>query len=337
MASLGRFTIRVAVPWLITAMALYYAFRGIDWQELLSHIGGASYELILAAFLFTTVSYVLRARRWQFMFPGTPIPFHHAVRVIFLGFFMNNILPAKTGELVRAHLGAQVTGETRTLVLATIINERLCDGLTLSLMFVLFSFGIGDKHLATEMLYVAYAFAFVAFCVLALVMSRRTVLKIAQAIHSRLDTKASGYAAHRASVFIEGLSPLCAVQRLLPIALGSVLIWSVELSVYYFVSEAFSAHLPLSYCVLFLVAVNFSSLIPAAPGGIGVIEAIATAALVSVGIEKELALTMVIAQHAIQYIVIGLPGAFLMATWKSTIRKLEILDNEGQKPSIARC
>ena len=75
------------------------------------------------------------------------------------------------------------------------------------------------------------------------------------------------------------------------------------------------------FYVLFMVAVNFSSLIPAAPGGIGVIEAVVKTVLVSVGIDAELALAMVITQHIMQYLVVGIPGAAIMMTWRDKLQE----------------
>lgn len=289
------------------------------------------------AVLLTSLSYILRARRWQHMFPVAKISAENAVKVIFLGFFMNNVLPAKTGELVRAHLGSKVTGEKRTLVLATIVAERIADGLTLSLLFVLFSMGLGDRTLSNEMFYVSCAFAAIALAVVSIVAARAPIQRLVALLQRRFDGKLGSYTADRVNVFIDGLGALCDRSKLPRIAAGSLLVWTVELGVYFAISEAFSANLLPSYCVLFLVAVNFSSLIPAAPGGIGVIEVVATAALVSVGVEKELALTMVLTQHAIQYIVIGVPGTFLTITWKKTLNKIELMDEQRQKPDFIRC
>ena len=81
--------------------------------------------------------------------------------------------------------------------------------------------------------------------------------------------------------------------------------------------------------MLFLVAVNFSSLIPSAPGAIGVIEAVTTAVLMSLGVEKEHALSMVLTQHAIQYLVVGLPGVVMLFTWKKHIKDSE---NDSSAP-----
>lgn len=315
--------VKIVLPWLITVTALYIAFRGIDWQVLLSHLGEAKGVWIAAAVFCTVLSYMLRSRRWQYLFTKPTVSYVSATKVLILGFFMNNVLPARAGELVRAHLGARVTGESRTLVLATIASERLIDGLTLSLFFVVFSISAGDERLSEDFFLVACAFAMVAVAVLTALFFRGYLFSFAERCHLRFDTTASKYAFERFQIFVNGLSPLFSRSKILLIILWSVAIWSVELMVYRSISLAYNADLPLSYVVLFLVAVNFSSLIPSAPGGIGVIEAVGSQVLASVGVPRELALTMVITQHAIQYLVVGIPGACLMLTWKRQLQEIK--------------
>lgn len=311
-----------ALPWLITLVALYGAFQGVDWPVLVAHLGGVNRLLLAAALMLTCLSYLMRARRWQFLFPGFGLSYKNSVRVLFLGFFMNNILPARAGELVRAHMGSRSTGQTRTLVLATIASERLTDGLTLSLLFVAFCFHLGDAQLSEGLSYVALLFACVTLAVLLTLILRNPLLELAERVSARVDHKASDYLFDRLRLFLDGLKPLCSADTFPIVILWSVAIWFIELSVYSSISIAFDANLSLPMCVLFMVTVNFSSLIPAAPGGIGVIEAIATSVLVSVGVPRELALTMVIAQHAIQYLVVGIPGALVMFTWKKSIKQI---------------
>ena len=312
-----------ALPWVITVVALYFAFRGIDWSMLLHYLKGASPALLLLAILGTCLSYILRAWRWRYLFAEKAITFFDACCVLILGFFMNNVLPARAGELVRAHLGAKVTGQTRTLVLATIASERLADGLTISIMFVAFAFGLGNQELSSELLYVAVFFAAATICVAIVLVNRPLLFKLVEKITQRINSPASRYTANRIQVFLNGLSPLYSRRGAPLISSWSLIIWMVELLVYYLIERAYGVTLPVPATVLFLVAVNFSSLIPAAPGAIGVIEAVTTAALVSIGVEKELALSMVLTQHVIQYIVVGVPGAAVMLNWKSRIREAQ--------------
>lgn len=308
------------LPWIITAAALYYAFSGVDWSTLLSHLKSASLVTLGCALALTMLSYLLRARRWQHLFPTPVITYWNSLCVLLLGFFMNNLLPARAGEFVRAHLGAKATGETRTLVLATIASERLADGVTLSLIFAIFALGIGDAGMSQSLLYVAYLFAIATFLVALVLLNRKTLFRLTESLSRKFNNDTSRYAADRIKIFFNGLSPLYSPRKFPLLCLWSIVIWNVELAAYYFIQDAFGAGLSLPVCVLFMVTVNFSSLIPAAPGAIGVIEAAGSAVLVSVGVDREHALSMVLAQHAIQYLVVGLPGAAIMLTWKKHIQ-----------------
>lgn len=311
------------LPWALTVIALWVAFRGIDWAVLFEHLYSANLSWIVVAILCTLISYLLRARRWQSLFPGADLGYRDSVRVLILGFFMNNILPARAGEFVRAHLGSKVSGQKRTLVLATIASERLLDGLTLSIMFALFAFSLPDQNMSKNFFSVSLIFLGGGLGVIGVVIFRDRIFTLTEKLAKKLNSKASEYTHDRIHVFIDGLSPLCALNRLPQIVLWSTIIWSIELAVYWSVGKSYGATLTLPHCALFLVAVNFSSLIPAAPGGIGIIEAVGSALLVTFGIPKEQALTLVITQHAIQYLVVGVPGAIFMARSRKVLKEIE--------------
>jgi len=311
------------LPWVITAIALFLAFRSVEWDSLLRHFRAANLQLLAAAVGCTCLSYLFRARRWLFLFPERVPVYLDSLRVLILGFFMNNILPARTGELVRAHLGSKITGSTRTLVLATIASERLVDGLTISLMFVVFALGLGGEEYSQELLWVAYLFAAVALGVAVTLSFRGFLFRITKRLKERHHSRAAQYTLGRVEIFIDGLAPLFYKSRAPVIVLWSLVVWGIELIVFMAVGCAYGVDLGVHLGVLFLVAVNFSSLIPAGPGGIGVVEFVATAVLVSVGLDREVALAMVLSQHMIQYLVIGVSGAWSMLRWKGQVLEAE--------------
>lgn len=88
--------------------------------------------------------------------------------------------------------------------------------------------------------------------------------------------------------------------------------WSLELAVFWWVSLAYGVALSLHQALFFLVVSNFASLIPAAPGGIGIVEAVSTGMLVSLGVDREAAFAMSLTQHVIQYVMVGMPGLYLL-------------------------
>lgn len=324
------------LPWVITSVALYFAFTGLEWHVLFESVRKAEPLWLLAAVALTGLSYVLRAVRWRYFFPDLNIDFPNSYRVLILGFFMNNVLPARTGELVRAHLGAKATGQKRTLVLATIASERLVDGLTLSLFFLLAGIQPAATDISQGLLYVVIGFFVVMLGVVAVFSQKSLLFSLIDRVGNRLNHKASDFALQRVQIFIDGLSPLCSINRLAPIILWSLLTWVTELLVYVAIGIAFHQSMTLATSILFLVAVNFSSLIPSAPGAIGVIELIATKVLVSIGFVRTTALAMVVSQHVIQYLVIGIPGVILAFRMGLHFSELYASEEEEQYESDSR-
>lgn len=317
-----RSTLTSLIPWAITSFALYAVLRDVEWNSFLSHIASASRPFLFIAFICTVGSYLLRAFRWIYLFPAQAPTFQQSYRVLILGFFFNNILPARAGELVRAHLGSSATGESRALVLATIASERLIDGLTISFFLALSSVHLSNSPIGKNLSIVAWLF-FAASIGIAILLSSRSLLKkIVERCSEKFPNRVLSYCTDKGAQFFEGLRPLSRWPQILWITLLSFAIWGIEILVYYSICHAYDADLSLSQAVIFMVTVNFVSLIPSAPGGIGVIEYATSSVLVSLGVEFEKALAMVITQHTIQYLVVGLPGIWSLLTSKKTLSQV---------------
>ncbi len=311
------------MPWSITLIALWIAFRGIDWVDLSNNLKNTNPRWVIAAIILTSFSYILRSIRWLFLFPEGKVAFFDSLRVLILGFFMNNILPARAGELVRAHVGGKIMGKRGTTVLATIASERLADGLTISFMFLIFSAALHDYSYSKGLFLVSMIFAGISMATIIVLFFRHKLFGSIEKKASKTTRPATRYALERVKIFLEGLEPLINPVSIIIIALWSGAIWSVELGVYYCVTNAFDQMLSLPECAVFLVAVNFSSLIPAAPGGLGTIEAISSHILQVMGITRETALSMVITQHLIQYLVVALPGLLIMLKLRKLISQAQ--------------
>ncbi len=292
---------------------MWWVLQSIDGAQVAAAFRSADRLLLLIALGITVLSYLIRAFRWPFFFKFGPPSFANSWRCLILGFFMNNILPARLGEFVRAHLGGRATNQSRTRVLATIAAERLADGLAISLLFAfLFTFGTSAQEAeeGRALFFVAYGFVAIGIATALVIFQRERAFHLLELIGKRLSGKYSQYTLSRVVIFIEGLEPLLKLSSFVRLASLSAIIWCLELSVYFLVSTAFQQQMSIGGLALFMAVVNFSSLIPAAPGGIGTIEAVATLALVHIGIPNEIALAMVVSQHIIQWLVVGIPGAY---------------------------
>lgn len=257
-------------------------------------------------------SYLLRAFRWRYFFTDTQPSLFDSYRVLIIGFLMNNVLPARIGELVRAQVGGKVMRRSRAQVLGTVAGERLFDGLTISAFFgVLYPLTSHAHSSQSSGIYlVAYGFVGAFLLLIVTLVFWRHIFKILTKLQTTFAKGAAAeYALVRLGRFIDGFRSLRSPKRLAMLTFLSLGVWLIELMVYFQVASAFQMQMPIGALSLFLAVVNFSSLIPAAPGGLGVIEAIATMALVEIGFDRELSLAMVATQHLIQILVVGVPGA----------------------------
>lgn len=308
----------------------------MEGEEIIAILRSVNLTLLGFAFLVTVCSYFLRSWRWIYFFRESPPTFSQSYQSLIVGFFMNNILPARLGELVRAHLGGKLTGKSRTTVLATIAGERLADGLMISLIFAtLFPLAANAQEIAEgqNILIVAAGFALVAVGTALVLYKRQFIFTLLERLNGVFPGHLSSFTLVRIRRFIEGLEPIFSPSRLVIIGSMSLVIWSVELFVYFLVARAFSQEMTIGGLSLFLATVNFSSLIPAAPGGIGVIEAISTVVLTHIGIAEERALSMVASQHLIQYIVVGIPGLFFfLYQMRGKLPVVEQLEDERAQP-----
>ena len=293
----------------VSLLCLWWIFSSVDQEKFVAQLSVADPVFLVIAVLLTMASYLARSWRWQFFFASSAPAFRDSFRCLIMGFFMNNILPARMGELVRAHLGGKASGISRTLVLATIAGERLADGLTISILLAV-GVSMFSRTEAPELLYVAYLFFAVSCATLGVLVFREKIFALLEKMSTIMPGHISSFTLEKIKFFIQGLEPLMSLSSVLKLTVLSLFAWGLEILVYYFVTLAFHVEMGIDHLILFLSAVNFSSLIPAAPGGIGVIEFFATQALVKIGYEGELSLSMVLTQHVIQYLVVGVPGAY---------------------------
>jgi uncharacterized protein (TIRG00374 family) len=310
----GKKYVGVILGVVFSLLSIAWLLRSVETDEIVSHLKSARLDFLFAAFGLCVFSYILRAYRWPFFFGASKLSFSDSFRCLIIGFFMNNTLPARMGEFVRAHLGGRAANCSRMIVLATIAAERILDGLAISVVFsVLFSLGASPEEMESgkQLFPVAIFFAVVSVGVVCTILFRSLIFRILEKGSTLLPGKFSAFTIDKIKSFIDGFEPMMRIRKLIPILLLSSTIWGMELLGYIYVAQAFGQDISIGVASLFLAAANFSSLIPAGPGGIGVIELFTTEALVKVGIDREIALSMVGSQHLIQILVVGIPGSYL--------------------------
>jgi len=124
-----------AIALLLAGVLLYYSLRGIDWHQVWSTLASTRLGYVAFMVLLSPVSLLLRAVRWRVLLQaGGPVRVSTAFWATCAGYFGNNFLPARAGELIRTMAVDAEAKLGRTFILTTALAERIVDAVALVLI-----------------------------------------------------------------------------------------------------------------------------------------------------------------------------------------------------------
>jgi len=317
-------------------VTFYFLFRNFEFAKLLEAFAQFQAVWLLPALGVYLFGYVVRGFRWKVLLsPVKSCSFASLFPTLIIGFMANNVLPARAGEFIRAHLNGKKEGISRSASFATIILERLFDGLAmLVLLWAALLFGhlpIQERSMpegirkGIELSPYVFGTAFLLLFLL-LLFKQAAVGSINRAIAwaPRRFQEPLGKLAH---TFIDGLKILKNAKELVIVLLTSLAAWSCEFTAFYFLAQGMGiapSPVTLWSCALLMAVVNLGILIPNAPGGIGLFEFIGVALLLPFGIAKEMAVGYMFLVHFIVLAPVTLMGFFYSAKEHLNLGRLEL-------------
>ena len=109
----------------ISLLALAIVSLFFDVRQVVDTLRKADWQALTIALLVYGISYLPRARAWQLILMDD-VPFARVFLTMHVGYFLNNTLPFRMGELGRAYLLGR-TGLGFWRVFSTILIERSLD------------------------------------------------------------------------------------------------------------------------------------------------------------------------------------------------------------------
>ena len=293
----------------LAAVFLYLAFRGVDWQEMLTTLRGGNLTYLALACALLSVSCVIRGLRWRVLLSAEKsLPPAMVFWATMTGYLGNAFLPARAGELVRVVLIGQRGGVSKSFALATAIIERLMDAILLVLIsaVALLTLGSLPDWMAPALRLMAIAGGVGA---LAIMLSPRLGGLSAWLI-ARLPLPAGlrDKLAAGAASFLLGAAALQHWGRMGLFLLFSAAIWSLDMLTSLQVARAFDLALTPALALVLLAALGMASALPSTPGYVGVYQFVAVSVLGPFGFSQSQALVYILAYQAITYVVISLWG-----------------------------
>lgn len=132
-----RLAVRVLIAVVTCAvgmLALRIALRGLEWSTLRAEIAALDWRWLALAALFDVGSYAAQGVRWRLLLDGASL--WQTTRAIYAGLFVNEVVPLRPGEAVRAWLASRDLKVGLWTVVPTMLSERLMDGFWLAVALV---------------------------------------------------------------------------------------------------------------------------------------------------------------------------------------------------------
>jgi len=313
-----KMAVRLGLSFGISVLLLVLLLRGIDLGKLVAALQEADWRFIPPAIVLYFIGAWLRSARWQLLLPEHSVSVPTLFRSLVVGFTVNNLLPVRMGEVARAYLLGRWCRIPYGATLASLVVERILDGLSLAALLLLGLRFVPDppEYLVRGGLLIAAAFAAGAVVLVIAAWRANLIVSLTERGTRPLPTRARDLATRIATSFSRGLSLVRGRHRLMSVLALSILAWCFELCVFLMLmpSLGITPNVP----VAFLVgsAANFATLVPSAPGYVGTFEAaLITVLRNTAGVQNELAIAYAFVVHATLFLPVVVLGTLVL--WRS--------------------
>ena len=295
----------VVLKYGISAACLFYVFRDVPLADLSAALKRYPIPPIFAAVVVSFAAYSVMGLRLSYM-ADPPLSFRSTFCGTLVGLAINNVLPAKAGEIAKAVWIGIENGVSSQKTIGIVFMERFFDVNVLALLSFWLLWIIGERSMVA---------AFVTCLVLGWFVL--AIFRKNQALAERFTGlfgkgRLGMFVSSALSGVLDNMSP----GRLVWLSITSLTSWSLY-TVQMFLCLNVVAGLSLGWeGVLSVFAVSgLSMLLPSSPGAIGVYEAFTVTLLSRHGVEPDAALAIALVSHMIQFIPVTLAGGLIFAVF----------------------
>jgi uncharacterized protein (TIRG00374 family) len=306
----------------ISALCLTIALRNLHLGDVWLVLRTARYGWIVPGVVVYFFGVWARTWRWDYLLrPMKRVPLRRLFPVVVIGYMGNNVYPARAGEVIRAYVLRQREGVSISASLATVVVERVFDGLVM-LIFVFIALPFTPMPAWLQWMVIAASILFFGALAVFMVLAIRVEWAeaaygwaIDRVVPPRFRQPVRGFADR----FMTGLHSLRSGRGVLMIFVTSIVIWLAETVKYWFVMHAFDFSVPFWVLMLMNGIVNLATTFPSAPGYVGTFDAPGIEILSIFGVERSLAASYTLVLHAALWLPITLLGFWYMGhesvTW----------------------
>lgn len=305
---------------LLSGALLWWVLRDVSPAVVWDELSRSDPWLFFWSTVAATLIFPIRALRWRVILEpaAREVPFGPLWRATAIGMMINNVLPARAGELARAYaLTREVPRIPFSTSIASLVVDRLFDAVVLLALGLialtdpafptnatiagqpLADWARGGIALTVGLLAVVYL----------LVFFPRTLIVTFEIFSRKISPKIEERGKVALQRFSDGLSVMRSPRRFVLVFGWTLVHWLLSALGTWLGFLAVGIDLPFSAALFVQTVTAFGVALPSAPGFFGVFEAIGVITLGIYGVSAALATSWAIGFHILTFIPITVIGA----------------------------
>ena len=314
--------LRFFLPFVVSGIFLLLLANSLRGQadQLSSALASADWRWIVPAIALYFLGTFLRSVRWGQLLPDQHVTIPTLFKALVVGFTINNLLPLRMGEVARAYLLARWGRVAYATTVASLIVERILDGLSLAALLLVAIWLLPDAPGYLLAVGIIAGLGFLTGAVLMALAAWRasTLIALVTFCVRWVPSRFGPPIVRAAESFTRALAMVHHPARLARVLVLSIVAWCSELGLFF--ALMFSLGIAGTYPRALLVgsAANFATLLPSSPGYAGTFDAaLARAAQDSLAISAGLAGAYDIVVHATLFLPVVVVGTLVL--WRSRL------------------
>jgi len=301
---------------IITVILVALLFSQIDLKDVISTLQNINPVYLLTGFIVYTCSYFFRAWRFHILL-NREVSIKDLFTIACVHNAINNLLPARTGELSYIYLLKKLNQKTIGDGIATLVVSRIFDFIALIILFFLAIVLITDiPKIIMDALWIIAIFGFFLLIILVLLLTRGKkfviqMQKSAERLHCEHNPGVH-YLIRKGFETIESLDRIQMKKSISALMISSLLIWGVNYFVVYLLMMGMNFQLSIFIVILGGTFILLTTVLPIqGVAGFGTTETIWTLVFVPLGLSVDQAIVSGFCYHIViilYFTILGIYG-----------------------------